>query len=131
VDEARRSLQAIREADRERLPARGSGTLQSNVVTPAFIVQAVLGVGLAAANMVFWWFVVRRWHDRFRRRCERRYGVTIGWTARGHWRVSGDVSRLRRFAIEWLQLVYFMAAFAVWGVAMLLGIGVLSLLGPT
>lgn len=79
--------------------------------------------------MVFWWLVVRRWHDRFRLRCERRYGVTIGLGARGHWQVSGEISRLRRFAIEWLQLVYFMGAFAVWGISILLGVGLLSLLG--
>jgi hypothetical protein len=98
------------------------------VFTPALTIQAALGIALAAANLLFWWFVVRRWQDRFRRRCERRYGVTIELTLRGHWRVSGDGSRVRRFAIEWLQLVYFMAAFALWGIAMLLGVGALSLL---
>jgi hypothetical protein len=37
--------------------------------------------------------------------------------------VSGDVSLLRRFAIEWLQLVYFMAAFAVWASRFCMGRG--------
>jgi hypothetical protein len=92
------------------------------MIEPLIVVQTALGIVLAAGNLVFWWLVVRRWQDRFRRNCERRFRVAIGLTSRGHWNVTGDGSRLRLFAIEWLQLAYFMAAFVVWGIALVLGV---------
>jgi hypothetical protein len=98
------------------------------VLTPVFVAQAIIGVALAAANFWFWWLVVKRWHDRFRARCERKYGVTITMGSRGHWQVSGPQSWIKRFAIEWLQLAYFMGAFVVWAIGLLLGVGVLALI---
>ena len=91
------------------------------------ILQTALGFALAAANLVYWWLVVRRWQERFRRYCERRYNVTISFGVKGHWNVAGDGSWLRRFAIEWLQLAFFMTAFVGWGAGMLAGIALLSL----
>jgi hypothetical protein len=89
----------------------------------------VLALAVAGLNLAYWWAVVTRWQEPFRRRCERRFGVSIGTGPRGHWRVSGG-SALRNFAIEWLQLVYFFGAFCVWGLGMLACVGVLSLIAP-
>jgi hypothetical protein len=83
------------------------------------VVAIVLGLAGAALNLVYWWCVARRWEPRFRRWCESRYRVTITLGHKGHWTVIGDGSWLRRFAIEWLQLAYFMSAFVVWAAALL------------
>lgn len=73
---------------------------------------AVVGIGL---NLGFWWLVVTRWNERFRRRCERRYGVTIALRGRGAWHVVGGGRWYRRLGIEMLQLAYFMGAIFLWG----------------
>jgi len=91
------------------------------------ILQTALSFAIAGANIVYWWLVARRWEKRFRGYCERRYKVTITYGSRGHWTVAGDGSWLRRFAIEWLQLAFFMTAFVVWAAGMLLGVALLSL----
>lgn len=79
-------------------------------------------------NWVYWWAVQSRWQARFRRYCEQRFGVTIGPAPRGYWRVSGGGSAFRNFALEWLQLLYFIAAFIGWSLAMLALVGVLMLI---
>ncbi len=84
------------------------------------IVQTVIGLGFAALNIVYWWLVVGRGSERFRRRCERRYGVVIELGGKGHWRVSGGGPWYRRLGIELLQLAYFMGAFVVWAAGLLL-----------
>jgi hypothetical protein len=97
--------------------------------TLVIVAQAAVGLVLAGANIVYWWFVVRRWHDAFRRWCERRYSVTITLGHRGHWLVSGSDKRwTTRFAIEMLQLVYFVAAFVGWAVGLLAGVAVIVLI---
>ena len=85
------------------------------------IVQSVLALVFMALNFAYWWFVVRHWGDRFRRYCEQRFRVVITLGGKGYWRVSGDGPWYRRFAIEWLQLGYFMAALTAW---MVVGVGV-------
>lgn len=90
------------------------------VSTATIIVQGVLGLGVAAMNLAYWWLVVRRWEGRFRSWCERRYRVAITYGMKGHWQVSGSGPWYRRFAIELLQLAYFMGAFVVWAAGMLL-----------
>lgn len=91
--------------------------------------QASLGVALAVLNLGYWWLVVGRGQRGFHGWCERRFDVTITSSFRGHWRVTGGSSSwLRRFAIEWLQLVYFMGAFVVWAVAIVAAVVTLSLL---
>lgn len=92
------------------------------------IVYSVLALAGMALNFAYWWFVVRHWSDRFRRYCERRYGVSITIGHKGHWRVSvsGGGPWYRRFAIEWLQLAYFMAAMIAWMVVIVGGIIVIA-----
>lgn len=90
--------------------------------------QASLGVVLAVLNLVYWWRVVGRGQRWFHGWCERRYDVRITMGFRGHWRVTGASSWLRRAAIEWLRLAYFMGAFAVWAVAVIGAVVALSLL---
>ena len=92
------------------------------------IIQSILALGAMALNGVYWWLVVTRWEGGFRRRCERRYGVVIKIVGKGGWQVTGARPWYQRFAIEWLQLAYFMGAFFVWAVAICLVIGVMSLL---
>lgn len=82
----------------------------------------------AGANIAFWMFVVGRGQRRFQRHVERTYDVAIELGHKGHWRVTGDESWLRRLAIELLQLGYFLTAFLVWGVSLLLVVGLLSTL---
>lgn len=94
------------------------------------ILLGSLGLVVAAANMAFWNFVVIRGHERFRRRVERKYDVVIGIGHKGHWRVSGGDSWLRRLAIEFLQLGYFLTAFLVWAAAMLLVVALFSVAAP-
>jgi len=89
--------------------------------------QACVGFGIAALNLAYWWMVVRRGDAWFRQWCERRFDVTITLSFRGHWRVVGGTSsRVRRFAIEWLPLAYYVAAMVVWGAAMTLAFLALS-----
>ncbi|MFT3694256.1 MAG: hypothetical protein QM831_14010 [Kofleriaceae bacterium] len=61
-----------------------------------------------------------RGEKRFRAWCERRYNVTITYQGRSGWHVEGEGSWWRRGAISWLQLAWFMGAFVVWGIALLL-----------
>ena len=42
------------------------------------VVLGVLGVAVAAANLAFWWYAVRRGDLRFRSWVERRFDVVIG-----------------------------------------------------
>lgn len=98
------------------------------MATPTMVFQMVLGLAGAGLNLVFWFFVVKRWQERFRLYCERRFDVRITLGSRGHWNVDGKGSWVRRSAIEWLQLAYFMGAFAVWAVAILLLILAIELL---
>jgi hypothetical protein len=90
-------------------------------------VQLALGLAIAALNLWFWFRVVRT-EPRFRAWVERRYGVVITLRYRSHWKVSGSGSRLFDFALGWLQLAYYMAAYVVWAAGMLVIIGLCSLL---
>jgi hypothetical protein len=89
--------------------------------------ECVLGLGVAALNLWFWFRLIRA-EPRFRAWVERRYGVVITLGARGHWNVSGSGSRLVDFALEWLQLAYFMAGFTVWALGLLVMLGMFALL---
>jgi hypothetical protein len=89
--------------------------------------SALVGLALAAASLLFWSRVMRN-DTWFRAGVERRFGVTITMY-RGHWRViSARHSWLVRLGIELLQLVYFIGAFLVWALCLLVGLGALSLL---
>jgi hypothetical protein len=90
------------------------------VSTGILIVQSILGLGAMGLNIAYWWLVVSRWEVRFRRRCERRYGVSIQTAFKGAWKVIGARPWYQRLGIELLQLAYFMGAFLVWGVGVLL-----------
>ena len=90
------------------------------------ILLTALGIAIAAANLAYWWLVACRWEGRFRHYCERRYNVSIKLGFKGHWNVTGDGPWLRRFAIEWLQLGFFLFAFIVWAAGMLLCVALLS-----
>ena len=83
------------------------------------VLLAIVGVGCAALNLAYWYVVVTRGERRFRAWVERHYRVSIGHGHRGHWRVSGEGSKLRLLGIELLQLAYFMGAFVVWSLSML------------
>lgn len=85
---------------------------------PAVLMWAI-AVPLFVLNLVYWAAVEGRWQDRFRRHCARKFALSIERGPRGYWRVSGSGSALRRFAIEWLQLCYFLAAMIVWSLALL------------
>ena len=89
--------------------------------------MAVLSLGVAGLSIGYWWLAMTRWMERFRRRCERRYGVVIAME-RGHWSVTSGGPWYRRLGIEMLQLAYFLGVFAGWAIGMGLGIGLLSLL---
>ena len=94
------------------------------------ILLGVLGLVAAVANIAFWRFVVTRGQERFQRWIERKYEVVIDIGHKGHWRVSGGGSWLRGLAIEFLQLGYYLTAFLLWAVAMLLVVGLFSLAKP-
>ena len=79
----------------------------------------VLGLTAGLANIGYWVFVILFAHRGFRPYIERRFGVTITYGGRGMWDVAGR-SRLQNFGIEFLQLAYFLAAFAIWGIALML-----------
>ena len=91
------------------------------------VVAVILGVPLVVGNFAFWWYVVKRGQEGFRRRIERRYNVVVTLGSRGHWCVSGSGSRLKDFGIELLQLAYFMGASVLWSVGALLVVGLMSL----
>lgn len=80
----------------------------------ALLALGALGLGFMALNLAYWFFVGRYGEPRLRAHCERRFGVAIERGHRGTWRVVG--SRPGHLGIELLQLVYFGAAFLVWGV---------------
>ena len=88
----------------------------------------VVGLAMAVANIAFWSYVVRHGDVRFRAWVMRRFDVVISTGLKGHWRARGEGSKLRLLAIEFLQLAYFMAAFFVWGVMMLICVGIMKLL---
>jgi hypothetical protein len=90
------------------------------------IVVGALGLAVGLGNLYYWFRLVRG-EPRFREWVKRRYGVTITLT-RGHWNVRGSGSRLRDLGLEFLQLAYFMAGFFVWGLGMLLAVGLMSLI---
>lgn len=92
------------------------------------IIQTILGLAAMALNIVYWWHVMSRWEAPFRRWCERRYGVVIKIAGKGSWQVAGARPWHQRLAIELLQLAYFMGAFLVWAVAILLVMFVIWLL---
>lgn len=94
-----------------------------------FIGMTVLSVAAMGLNIGFWWLVMKRWSERWRRRCEHRYGVVITIGARGHWTVAGGGPWYRRLGIEMLQLAFFMGAFVVWALLMVGVLGVMSLIG--
>ena len=81
----------------------------------AFAGMVVLGAVGMGLNFWFWWLAVTRWNERFRQRCERRYGVTIALRGRGAWHVVGGGPWYRRLGIEMLQLAYFMGVILGWG----------------
>jgi hypothetical protein len=94
----------------------------------ALVGMTVLSVAAMGLNIGFWWLVVTRWNERFRRRCERRYGVVITIGGRGHWNVVGGGPWYRRLGIEMLHLAYFMGAFVVWALLLLGVIGLMALI---
>jgi hypothetical protein len=100
------------------------------VSTGIVILQSILGLAAMALNIGYWWLVVSRWEGRFRRWCERRYEVSIKLAGRGGWQVVGARPWYQRLGIELLQLAYFMGAFLVWGVAIVLVIVVMAALSP-
>lgn len=98
------------------------------MATAQLVVTWILGIALGLGNIWYWWRVVKTGDDRFRARVERRYGVTIARGLRGHWEISsGERSARKRFAIEMLQLAYYMREFLVWGVLLGLGLGLMVL----
>ena len=94
------------------------------------ILQAVLAAPFMVASMVYWWLVVRG-QKRFRSWVEQHYGVSLTTGLRGHWHAQGPGSKMRLFAIECLQFVYFMPGFVVWSMALILFLLVLKLIEGT
>jgi hypothetical protein len=96
-------------------------------------VQMILGTLVSLVffviNGFYWWYAMSRWQDAFRRRCERRYGVTLAIQGKGYWHVVERIPWYKRFGIEMLQLGYFMAVFFGWALALGLGAGFFRLLG--
>ncbi len=78
-----------------------------------YVISGIVGVG----NIAFWWWAMTRGEARFRAWVERRYRVTITRGPKSHWIVEGEGSWWRRGAISWLQLVYIMGIFVLWGIA--------------
>jgi hypothetical protein len=106
-------------------PARAS----DGEVVARTILLGAFGLIAAGANIAFWMFVVVRGQQRWQRWVERVFNVVIHVSHKGHWRVSGSVSWLWRLALELLQLAYFLIAFLVWAIALLLTAGLFSLVG--
>lgn len=88
----------------------------------------ILGLGLAAGNIYYWGLVMRGGDDWFRRMVERRYRIGIG-KVRGFWQVSSGNGRLTDLGIELLQLVYFVGAFTVWAIGLLVSVAIVSWIG--
>lgn len=86
-----------------------------------------LSLALAALSIGYWALVVTRGERRFRAWVTHRFDVAITTGARGTWRAWGKGSRIRLLGIEMLQLAYFIAAFLVWSMLLLISVGVLSL----
>jgi hypothetical protein len=89
--------------------------------SPWVVVHIALSVPIVAGNLLFWWRVVRG-DAPFRERMARAFGVQIGTGSRGHWSVHGDVPFFKKLGIEMLQFAYYMGAFVVWSVAIVLAI---------
>lgn len=88
------------------------------------IVLAVAGV---VATFYIWVKLAGPGHEAWRRRCERRYNVTIGIGGKGHWEIRNG--GLRGFAIEFLQLGFYMALFALWALVMIVIVAIGKLAG--
>jgi hypothetical protein len=97
-------------------------------VTPGSIVRAALTCALIVLNLGYWWLVSTRGAARAKAYVESRYGVVVTIVGKGYWRVTGSRSRVRDWALSWLQLGYYMTAFVVWAAGMLLYLGVESML---
>jgi hypothetical protein len=87
----------------------------------------ILAFAVASLNLGYWAFVVTRGERRFRAWVMQRFDVIITTGSRGTWRASGTGSKLRLAAIEILQIAYFLAAFLVWSVLLLISVRVLGL----
>lgn len=87
-------------------------------MTPLRIVIASV---LAVSNLAYWWWVVSS-EDRCRQLVEGAYGVRITRGPRGHWVVEGDRPWWARLGLELLQLGYFMGAFVLWAIALVVGL---------
>ena len=99
--------------------------------TAVTVVLGAIGIAFAVGNIAYWKLVMTRGHERFRRYCERRYGVAIGTGHKGHWQVGGDGGPwYRRLGIELLQLGYFMGAFVAWAVGLVGLFAVMKALSP-
>lgn len=93
------------------------------------ILRTLAAVLFIPANLFYWWRAMGRWQDAFRRRCERRYGVTLALGGKGYWQVVERIPWYKRFAIEQLQLGYFVLVFLGWGLGLAAGAVLLWLLG--
>ena len=97
--------------------------------------RIAIGVSFVVVSIVYWIVVGHRGHEAFRRRCERRFRVTIDDDGKGRWSVrSSDGRWFRNFAIELLQLAFFMALFLGWAIllvaTLLIGKVALGATGP-
>lgn len=93
------------------------------------IMSTLVSLLFIPLNLWYWWRGMGRWQDAFRRRCERRYNVTFTFGGKGHWQVVERIPWHKRFAIEQLQLVYFLALFLGWALGLGAGALLLWLLG--
>ncbi len=93
------------------------------------IMSTLASVLFIPLNLWYWWRAMGRWQEAFRRRCERRYGVTFTFGAKGHWRVVEPIAWHKRLGIELLQLAYFFAVFLGWALGLGAGALVFWILG--
>lgn len=85
-------------------------------MTALMTLRIAIAVAAVALSLLYWIVVGGRGHEAFRRRCERRFRVIIETNGEGYWSVRNGGPWYRDFAIEWLQLGFFMALFLGWAV---------------
>jgi hypothetical protein len=92
------------------------------------IFQSIVGLFFAGFSLAYWIRVAGKGEDHFRESMERRFGVEISRTLRGHWKVRSGGPWIRGLGIELLQIAYFLVAFAGWSFGLGVVFGLMSFL---
>lgn len=88
----------------------------------------VLNISAAVLSIIYWFLYITRGDPWIRASLAKAFNVTIVISGKGLWRVLGARSGLGAFAIELLQPATYLAAFAIWGLMMVLAVVLSTLL---